>query len=334
MVDLINKRVLYISPKFFTYENKIKQELENLGATVDFFDDRPSNDFITKVFIRLKLKSLIKKKIDKYYKNIYAYILDKKYDFVFVVSPETLSFKELAKIKELQASAQFILYMWDSFENKNSFNTIELFDKIFSFDSRDVEKYNLIFLPLFYSKEYKKKEHLSNYKYDLSFIATAHSDRYKISKQIRNLIAENKLSVYYYFYLPSIIIYFIRKLFIPKYTYGKLSEFSFSSLSQDKIIDVFDNSKVVLDINHPSQFGLTMRTIECLGAEKKLITTNKNIKNYDFYNPNNIFIIERDNIKINMNFFENEYQSLSTEIYEKYSLNSWLKTIFFNKEKK
>jgi hypothetical protein len=45
----------------------------------------------------------------------------KKYDFVFVVSPETLSFKELAKIKKLQVNAQFILYMWDSFENKNSF---------------------------------------------------------------------------------------------------------------------------------------------------------------------------------------------------------------------
>lgn len=327
-MQLQDKRILYISPKFFGYENKIKQELEDLGAIVDFFDDRPSNDFITKVFIRLKLKSLIKKKIDKYYENIYSYILDKKYDFVFVVSPETLSFKELTKIKELQTNAQFILYMWDSFENKNSFNTIKLFDKIFSFDSRDVEKYTLHFLPLFYSKEYKKKEHLSNYKYDLSFVATAHSDRYKISKQIKNLIAENKLSVYYYFYLPSIIIYFIRKLFIPKYTYGKLSEFSFSSLSQDKIIEIFDNSKVVLDINHPSQFGLTMRTIECIGAEKKLITTNKNIKDYDFYNPNNILIIDRENINIDMSFFEKEYESLSIEIYEKYSLNSWLKNIF------
>ena len=327
-MQLKNKKILYISPKFFSYENKIKQELEDLGAIVDFFDDRPANDFMTKVFIRFKFKSLIKKKIDEYYENIYSYILNKKYDFVFVVSPETLSFKELIKIKELQTNAQFILYMWDSFENKNSFNTIELFDKIYSFDSRDVEKYNLHFLPLFYSKEYKKKEHLSKYKHDLSFVATAHSDRYKISKQIENSIGRNKLSVYYYFYLPSIIIYFTRKLFIPKYSYGALSEFSFSSLSQDKIIDVFDNSKVILDINHPLQLGLTMRTIECLGAEKKLITTNQNIKDYDFYNPNNILVIDRKNINIDMSFFEKEYESLSIEIYEKYSLNSWLKNIF------
>ena len=48
-MQLQDKRILYISPKFFGYENKIKQELEDLGAIVDFFDDRPSNDFITKV---------------------------------------------------------------------------------------------------------------------------------------------------------------------------------------------------------------------------------------------------------------------------------------------
>ena len=99
-------------------------------------------------------------------------------------------------------------------------------------------------------------------------------------------------------------------------------------MSQDKIIEIFDNSKVVLDINHPLQFGLTMRTIECIGAEKKLITTNKNIKDYDFYNPNNILIIDRENINIDMSFFEKEYQTLPDELYKKYSLTNWLRNIF------
>lgn len=330
-MQLKNKRILYISPKFFAYENKIKQELEKLGAVVDFFDDRPANDFLTKVFIRFKLKSLIKKKIEEYYESIYSYILDKKYDFIFVVSPETLDYDKLLKIKEIQNTAKTVLYMWDSFENKNSFNTIKLFDKIYSFDSRDCEKYNLNFLPLFYCSEYKKNIVQKDFKYDLSFVATAHSDRYRLAKEIQNYIEKYKLSVYYYFYLPSKIIYFIRKLFISKYNYGNLSEFSFNSLLQNEIIEIFENSKVVLDINHPLQFGLTMRSIECLGAEKKLITTNENIKDYDFYNPNNILIINRENINIDISFFEKEYESLSSEIYEKYSLNSWLKNIFVDK---
>lgn len=330
-MELKDKRILYISPKFFNYENKIKEELESLGAIVDFFDDRPANDFITKVFIRLNFKSLIQKKIDTYYENIYSYISDKKYDFIFVVSPETLSYKELTKIKELQLNTECILYMWDSFENKNSFNTINLYDKVYSFDSMDTEKYSLKFLPLFYCKDYKKSEQINNFDYDLSFLATAHSDRYKIADKIKKIIYKNQFKVYYYFYLPNIIIYFIRKIFISKYSYGKLSEFSFDSLTQSSIIKIFNNSKVILDINHPKQFGLTMRTFECLGAEKKIITTNKNIKSYDFYNPKNILVIDRENINIDMDFFEVEYQTLSDELYKKYSLNSWIRNIFIEK---
>lgn len=332
MQELQGKKILYISPKFFGYESKIKKELENLGAIVDFFDDRPANDFITKVFIRLNFKALISKKIDTYYEKIYSFILKEKYDFIFVISPETLNYSKLTKIKEIQKNAQFILYMWDSFENKNSFNTIELFNSVFSFDIRDVESYNLKFLPLFYCNDYKKQIKIINYKYDLSFIATAHSDRYKIASKIKNIIFKNNLKIYYYFYLSNKLMYLVRKLFIKKYSYGKLSEFSFSSLPQKEIIEIFENSKVILDINHPKQFGLTMRTIECLGSEKKLITTNKNIINYDFYNPNNILIIDRNNINIDFNFFENEYQKLPNNLYEKYSLNSWLKNIFY-KEK-
>ncbi|MFA6195049.1 MAG: hypothetical protein WC656_00225 [Sulfurimonas sp.] len=330
-MELKDKRILYISPKFFNYENKIKEELESLGAIVDFFDDRPANDFITKVFIRLNFKSLIQKKIDTYYESIYFYISDKKYDFIFVISPETLSYKELTKIKELQFNTEFILYMWDSFENKNSLNTINLYDKVYSFDSRDTEKYSLKFLPLFYCKDYKKSEQINNFDYDLSFIATAHSDRYKIADKIKKIIYKNQFKEYYYFYLPNIIIYFIRKIFISKYLYGKLSEFSFDSLTQSNIIEIFNNSKVILDINHPKQFGLTMRTFECLGAEKKIITTNQNIKSYDFYNPKNILVIDRENINIDMDFFEVEYQILSDELYKKYSLNSWIKNIFIKK---
>lgn len=323
--DLNNNRILYISPKFFGYEKIIKEKLENLGAKVDYFDDRPSNDFLTKVFIRLKFKFLVNKKINKYYDGIFDFIKDKHYDYIFVVSPETFSFKELQTIKNMQPNAKTILYMWDSFKNKNSFNTIELFDKVFSFDSRDVKKYDLSFLPLFYIDEYEKLE-TKKYEFDLTFVATAHSDRYKIAKDIYKLL--DNYNIYYYFYLPNKVMYYIRKYFIKSYNYGEIQDFNFNPLDHYKIVEVFSKSKVILDINHPSQYGLTMRTFECLGAKKKLITTNKNIMDYDFYNPNNIMIIDRNNMKIDKSFFDSSYEKLEVHIHEKYSIENWLKNIF------
>lgn len=325
---LENKNILYISPKFFGYEKIIKEKLENLGAIVDYFDDRPSNDFLTKVFIRLKLKFFVNKKINNYYNALYNYIKDKNYDYIFVVSPETFSFKELEIIKNLKPNAKTILYMWDSFENKNSFNTIELFDEVFSFDNRDAQKYDLSFLPLFYIEEYEKLE-TKKHEFDITFIATAHSDRYKIAKKV-NKVLDNYKS-YYYFYLPSKIMYYIRKYFVKNYEYGNIEDFSFKPLEHSKIFDYFSKSKVILDINHPNQYGLTMRTFECLGAKKKLITTNQNILEYDFYNPNNIMVINRNNPVIDKIFFDSPYEELESGVYKKYSIENWLKTIFREK---
>lgn len=325
---LENKNILYISPKFFGYEKIIKEKLENLGAVVDYFDDRPSNDFLTKVFIRLKLKFFVNKKINNYYNALYNYIKDKNYDYIFVVSPETFSFKELEIIKNLKPNAKTILYMWDSFENKNSFNTIELFDEVFSFDNRDAQKYDLSFLPLFYIEEYEKLE-TKKHEFDITFIATAHSDRYKIAKKV-NKVLDNYKS-YYYFYLPSKIMYYIRKYFVKNYEYGNIEDFSFKPLEHSKIFDYFSKSKVILDINHPNQYGLTMRTFECLGAKKKLITTNQNILEYDFYNPNNIMVINRNNPVIDKIFFDSLYEELESGVYKKYSIENWLKTIFREK---
>ncbi len=90
------------------------------------------------------------------------------------------------------------------------------------------------------------------------------------------------------------------------------------------------NTKVILDLPHPLQNGLTMRTIEAIGANKKLITTNEDIKNYDFYDEDNICILDKENITIEKDFFEKPYKKISKDIKNKYSLDSWIEDVFIN----
>ena len=103
---------------------------------------------------------------------------------------------------------------------------------------------------------------------------------------------------------------------------------SFKSLSTSDIIDFYKKSRVILDINHPDQVGLTMRTFEAIGANKKIITTNEQIKNYNFYNPINILIINRNSIQLNEEFFKTPYQKIEKDIYYNLSLDGWVKEIF------
>ena len=67
--------------------------------------------------------------------------------------------------------------------------------------------------------------------------------------------------------------------------------------------------------------------------EKKIITTNKNIKYEKFYNENNILIISKwkDFEKIET-FIETSYQKVKKEIVDYYSIEAWVNEILEDKK--
>ena len=66
-------------------------------------------------------------------------------------------------------------------------------------------------------------------------------------------------------------------------------EFHYVPINGEEMNQLFLNSRCILDSPQAGQLGLTIRVLEALGAKKKLITTNKDIKNYDFYKEENIY---------------------------------------------
>ena len=324
-------KVLLIMPKFFNYPEIISEELNNMGYEVDFFDDRPSTNAWVKAMIRIN-KDIIKPYIKKYFDNIMKTISSKKYDFVLLISGQSLSFSEnmIAKIKECQPQARFVLYQWDSQMNFPYIKRMQkYFDKCYSFDKTDVkETPQLRFLPLFYGRAYEEigTKKRTDYKYDFCFIGTAHPKKYKFI----NMMSEQLKPVYpkqfIYFFFPSKIVYFYRKFKNKEFKKAKINEFHFTPLSSKEVHNIYEESRCVLDSAQASQVGLTMRVLEALGAKKKLITTNEDIKNYDFYRPENIYIY-KDDVDLENIFFKESYKEIDRNIYEKYSLRNWLKEL-------
>lgn len=323
-----NKNILFISVSFFGYQNEIFNSIVKRGGNVDLFDERPKNTFFTKALIRINRNSL-GYLINKYYNKIINITQKRNYDYIFITKGESISSKSLIKLRKLHPKAKFILYLWDSIiNNKNAIKNICYFDYVYSFDKNDCSRYNFRFLPLFYIDTYENNEIEEKKDIDLLFIGTIHSDRYNFIQKINKQILSYKLVSYYYMYFPSIILFYKMKFEnkIPR----KISkeEFHFKSLGKEDIAKYLRRSNIIIDIQHPKQTGLTMRSIETLGAKRKLITTNVSIKEYDFYNPNNILIIDRINPVIPMDFFTNPYEEVPLQIYKKYSLESWIETIF------
>lgn len=324
---LTGKRVLLFAPKFFGYEKEIANKIKEFGAAVDLYDERANPTTMDKILIRLHIFFPVKPKIRKYYNSIIA--SDKRYDYVIFINPETINASLLNRLKEKFNSAKFILYMWDSLENKPfAKDIIPLFDRKFSFNKSDCEQNGLVFRPLFFIDTYDAKNIKIPHeiKYDVSFTGTIHSDRYFVLKKIKTWAENAGLKSYFFMYFPSKILYF-------KYRISNLrkhidqNDFSYISKKSSETRDILLSSNVVVDIQHPRQTGLTMRTVEMLGLGKKMITTNADIRNYDFYNPQNILVIDRDNPVIDEDFIRIPYEQVDENIRNRYSLEGFVREL-------
>lgn len=329
--NFCNKRILFLTPSFFGYEKEIKKSLESEGATVDMFEERLSGSFIDSMLLRMHVHRFMNRKIERYFMDIFNSVKHNNYDYVWINNPEAITENLIKTLKNQCKNAKFILYMWDNFENKPMVpHLISYFDKVATFDKNDALKYNIMFLPLFYVEQYNNVEDKAvDIAYDISFVATAHSDRLYITNKIKKICDRKKIKYYFYLFLPNKFTYFVLRIIERGFRGARISDVKFSSLTHDQIKAIVHSSKTVLDIQHNKQSGLTMRTIEVsLGMRKKLITTNKDVQQYDFYNPDNICIIDREDIEIDESFIARDYVQLPDEVYKKYTLSNWLTTIF------
>ncbi|MEP6803978.1 MAG: hypothetical protein ABI892_05620 [Flavobacterium sp.] len=331
---LKNKKVLFFSVQTFNLEKEIIKKLEELGANVDYYDERPSNNNFTKGIIRLK-RNLLQVIIDKYYSKILRDTINKQYDFLFVNKGEVVPEFFLKEFQKSHAECNCIFYTWDSFSNnKHALNILKYFHRKFTFDSDDAINYELSFRPLFFLDFYKEIDSISNTEIinDLLFLGTAHSDRYKISNTIVEWCNVNKLKAYCYYYMQGRLVYFYKKMFDENFQEFDYKKLNFESLKTKDLYELYRTSKVILDINHPWQKGLTMRTFEALGAKRKMITTNEEVKKYSFFNPANILVIDRENIQLNKDFFESNYNDIDENLYEKMTIKGWLSCLFVGEE--
>ena len=311
------------------YGTEIKKKIESQGAFVKVYNERPSSSVLGKIVTRIS-KNISEIPFNTYINKI---ILENKYiqyDYVLVIRAESFHQSSVKLLRHAFPHARYILYLWDSINNTDTKKIIPYFDKAFSFDPIDVSNNSFLqYRPTFYLDQYHNiSKNDINYLSDIFFIGTIHSDRYKILQFINESLFKNEMSMYTYMFFPGKIMFYKKYLSDSKFRPNNIAEFNFIMLNLERTLRIVSTHRASLDIQHPAQTGLTLRPIEMLGASRKLITTNKNIKNYDFYDENNILIIDRNTPVIDKEFIYTPYNPVNSFIYNKYSLQSWVCDIF------
>lgn len=315
-------RITLISNDTWGYNNNIALALKKKGHIVNHIDFNTFEykypnfgykvyNFLLKAFLKKNLKNIhfgneINKRLKKN-GEIQDVILTIKADFI---DPKSiLEFKKYTK--------KSIAFFNDNIHRCPKIKrVIPHFEEVYSFEKEDCIKYDLKFMPNWTSIEDENKE-ISAIKFDFDvFNISSKDNRFKI---IAKIACELKIKN-----IKSKIIVYDKK----KKSEAPNIEFVSKYLQIDEVNNYIKRSKFLLDIHRKEQNGLTFRVFESIGLNKKLITTNPNIVHYDFYNPNNILIIDAKKITFNLDFFETDYKQIPEEIFKKYTLNHWVETVF------
>ena len=321
-------KVLFISPEAFGYYKQIISMFNQQDSTVDWLHQIPSENPFIKGFIRYfpKLGELYS---NRYFDSSIDWTV--KYNIVLIIKGEGLSTSMLEKLRSHNSTAKFIFYNWDSFDNsKSALKKLKYFDIVKSFDSVDAEKsYNISLHPLFHCIEPDKSwQSDGSNKYSSFFAGTIHSGRYsKISKISDHINKFSEKTPYLFFFYPSVIIFYVKKIFDSQFRTIPFHAVSFEKRSTDILIEEMRCSKIVIDICNSAQNGLTMRTIEAVGLRKKIITNNQSILQYPFYHPHNVLLISELNDDKLEWFLNVDYYELEAKVYDDLHISRWLQLL-------
>lgn len=315
---------LLIGGSFFGYARKIIENIEARGRRVLWFDDRPSTGALGKAALRVAPSSMAIQ-LRRHAAAIVALARKHAIRDVLVIKGEGIGRGAIDDLRGALQDARFTLYFWDSYRNmpKDSDRKVPLFDRVFTFDPVDAARdARLRYRPLFYLDEYAALPR-AHQDIDLLFYGTAHTDRYRI---LRKLAASLPPQVRFekVLYFPSPAIYVSRRAVDPRMWGARRCEFTFTPVSSAGIRDLVSRAGAIVDIERTVQSGWTMRSVEALGAGRKLVTTNAAITGAEFYHPDNIAVLDRRRPVLPADFFDKPYVEPSQALLRRYSLSGWV----------
>lgn len=233
------------------------------------------------------------------------------YDYIIVFE----YYKIIPFIKmRMKKGGRLILWNWN-LQNKNlalKEKIVSFFCEIWTFDEGDAIKYKWKLNNQFYFPTLINEKKKMNY--DQAFCICLDKRRYYLMQRIREKLLRENVKC------DFLLIKDNSSTYLEEDKEWILDK----TISYGDVLDHIRRCNIIIDLVQENQKGITIRTLEALFYEKKLITNNKDVRNYSFYNSSNILIWDVNEKKELSFFLKKEYQHICSEIKKKYTLSGWL----------
>lgn len=318
MMPLRGQRILLIGIGFYDYEVAIAAEFRALGADVLVENEQPPE-------MRGRLAPLRRRFFPDMVgplRRHHAAILERvramgALDQILVIKGTLLEESFLKALREAQPQAVLTAYHWDSMARyPDLIHRQRLFDRVLTFDHADAAAHaSFILRPLFFRPELLAAPPAEK-PIDLCFVGWLHHDRLRQAEKLHDQANAMGLSTFFYFFTGAWTGARLRFA-------GRARDVHVRPLTFARYVEKVAAARVIVDLPHPLQTGLTMRAIETVGVGKKLMTTSRDIASYDFYRSENIRILDPAEPQIDPDFVESPPAAIQADIVERYSLRAW-----------
>ncbi|GEM_PF-1506037 len=352
MLNDTNKTILLIFQPWKTFKGSLHEmlvdALKTLPIQVDYLNmeitEKFSNQYwpdkIRNIYERIMRNNtqyyLIAE--NNFYNRFFMKQLNKQsrrrkyYDYVLIIKPEEYS-PEFIKKASLMGK-KTVGYIWDGLRlhlEPNIGKSRRYLDHLYSFDSQNIQNFPALkmeFCTNFFTPQQDILPY-SNRKTDLYYIGDV-GGRHR--EQRRDLKLKHFLE-----HLPldmSAEISFLNLLHLTdneKVQHPKIRYIN-EPVPMKQTLEQVKNTKAVIDICKSHHIGLSFRFFECMATETKIITNNTDVFHYDFYHPDNIWIVDFDKDTPTCQEFEAflklPYRKTEKNILYKYSVENWFRYMF------
>lgn len=190
------------------------------------------------------------------------------------------------------------------------------YDVVFAFDPEDAKKYGFLYSPLIYDADPSYQRESKESKEDLVFYVGQAKDR--LPSLLSCFEKLKKIGVKTDFHIANVKEDNIR--YADEIIYNEL-------MTYEECVNSIQKATCLIDVIQGESTGLTIKTCEAVCYDKKLITTNKHVVEYPFYDSRFIKVVESPD-DIDESFFrENKDVYYSKESKRYFSSDAFLERL-------
>ena len=201
------------------------------------------------------------------------------------------------------------LWLWNTLTMSTEMKLAMRTNRVYSFDEHDINKYHLKKNTQFF----KFDDVVSKKNVRTLYFVGADKGRYDLLNKLSNYCIDHD------------ILFLFQMIPDKEKEYDNTDILSYDYIEYATVLNNVSCSACVLDICKIGQVGMTFRGMEAIAYDKKIVTNNDNYRNFPFYSPDKIYVINDykfNGLKEFLNGAEIKYDET---IKDYYSIENWVK---------